>query len=113
MSILTEDPDSSLANALDDYERSSTSESEKSSSKEGQGDTDTTEMLLASTDLASLQVGDYPTVRVAKAQWIDPLTQTPVLCTSNSVGLMLISIEGGVLKKTDVNRGKRSTKLPA
>ena len=51
-------------------------------------------MLLASTELESLQVGDYPTVRVANAQWIDPWTQTPVLCTSKSVGLMLIYAEG-------------------
>ena len=33
--ILTEDPESSLANALDDYETSSTSDSKTYSSKEG------------------------------------------------------------------------------
>ena len=96
MQILTEYPESSLANALDDYERSSTSDSETSSSDEGKEDTDAPEMLLASKDLASLQVGDDPTVRVARAQWLDPWTQTPVLCTSKPVGLMLISAEGGV-----------------
>ena len=97
--ILTDDPDSSLANAIDDYERLSTSDSESSSSDERQKETEEQEMLLASTYLASLQVGDDPTVRVARAQWLDPWTQTPVLCTSNSVGLILISAEGGVLTK--------------
>ena len=102
MPILTEDPESSLANAIDDYERSSTSDSETSSFDEGQDGSDAPEMLLASTDLASLQVGDDPTVCVARAQLLDPWTQTPVLCTSKSVGLILISAEGGVLTKRTV-----------
>ena len=111
--ILTEDPESSLANAIDAYERSPTSDSEKSSFDEGQGGSDAQEMLLASTDLASLQVGDDPTVRVARAQWLDPWTQTPVLCTSKSVGLILISAEGGVLTKKDSHRRDRCPQSPA
>ena len=69
-------------------------------------------MLLASTDLASLQVGDDPTVRVARAQWLDPWTQTPVLCTSKSVGLILISAEGGVLTKRTVIAATGVQNLP-
>ena len=69
-------------------------------------------MLLASTDLASLQVGDDPTVRVARAQWLDPWTKTPVLWTSKSVGLMLISAEGRVLTKRTVISATGVQNLP-
>ena len=75
--ILTEDPESTLSNTLEDYERYSTPESETYSSDEGQGDKDRSEMLLASTDLSPIQVGYDHTVRAAKAQWLDPWAQTP------------------------------------
>ena len=65
--ILTEDHGLSLAKTLKN-ETSSTNDSETSSSDEAKGGKDRPEMLLASADLDSLQVGDDPTVRVAKPQ---------------------------------------------
>ena len=69
-------------------------------------------MLLASTELESLQFGDDPTVRVANAQWLDPWTQTPVLCASKFVGLMLISAEGESLTERTLFAATGVHKIP-
>ena len=72
--FLTEVPESSFANMLDDEETSSTSDSGTFSSDEGQGDKEKKEMILASKHFESLQVRYNPTDRFAKAQWLYPST---------------------------------------